>query len=104
MNITYSNPKTEQQALKNFALTPHSFTNLEMVTLSNALRSYRNRTPSDHLKRIWISQFGHLENVPESLVRDQLILDYLVQVAGMDLFRATALWCDWEDEEYELLS
>ena len=104
MNITYSNPTTEQEALKRFALSPHGYSNLEMANLSDALRNHRNSTPSDHLKKVWSSQFGHVENVPSQLLRDQLIVDYLVKVTGMSLSRATDLWCDWEDEEYALLN
>lgn len=104
MNITYSNPTTEQEALKQFALTPHRFTNLEMANLSKALRNHRDRTPSDHLKEVWSSQFGHVENVPDQLLRDQLIVDYLVQVSGMSLERAADLWSNWEDEEFDLLN
>jgi hypothetical protein len=104
--MSYSNYKTEQMALHKFVESQgetDSFPKSSVSLLMEALRNYREEGPTTDLVQSWNETYGHVENVPEQIYRDQLIVDYLHKRKGMDFENAADLWSAWEDHEFELI-
>ena len=104
--MSYSNHKTEQMALRNFVKSQgetERFPKSSVSLLMEALGNYRQKGPSTDLVQAWNETYGHIENVPEQIYRDQLIVDYLHKRKGMELENAADLWSAWEDHEFDLI-
>ena len=104
MKTTYSDTATQSLAYNLFEQKQNRFSEEELSCLKEALDNLLEYSPSDYLQEIWSVQYGHVENIPQQIVRDQLIVDYLVQQKNMDLHQAVGIWNAWEDEEFELLN
>ena len=55
------------------------------------------------LRGRWEKQWGHVALVPDQLVRDMLIVDYMVQQKNMEFTSACDIWNKWEGYEFALL-
>ena len=104
MKTNYSDTATQSLAYNLFEQKQTSFNDEQLSYLKEALDNLLEYTPSDYQQGIWSNQYGHVENIPQQIVRDQLIVDYLVQQKNMTLDQAVDISCAWEDEEFELLN
>lgn len=95
--------KTIEKAFKNFKKENTTFDKQEVKNLNEALKSLSSYKPSEHLKGRWKDQWGHVALVPDQLVRDMLIVDYMVQQKNMEFTSACDIWNKWEGYEFALL-
>ena len=88
---------TIKAAFDAFKENNKEYTAKEVDQLEEALTNYMVYTPCEQVRN-YHKQNPHL---PLQLVRDGLIVDYLHTKLGMTQSRATDLWSDWEDFEFE---
>ena len=89
-----------QKAFNKFKANNTKYNTKEVSQLEEALTNYLTFTPCEQVRNHQAKNPG----LPLQLVRDTLIVDYLHSELGLTFNRATDLWCDWEDYEFEIRS
>ena len=87
-----------EKSFEKFKSENKTYCDMDVNRLEDALKNWTTYSPGPDIRH-------HLDthpNEPLQVVRDRLIVDYMIERGGLALEKAAKLWSDWEDYEYEM--